>query len=246
VRWLGRILFYGRIRRMKTIGHAAALLADGRVGDTEKLLDSARSNVWVEDLAVYHFVRGKLRMEQGDLDRAQMHLHTALGLGLDRASVKLNLAVLLVRKCELAAALDLLDDVELSDDPAVVEQSRVMRGVIADAREGTKLRADISHRAARFRKKHLKKADPGVEATLSALTHRLRGKISGSDRDDACGLLGQILVEHRGGTWLTGLEPRDHRVVVDGVLYSPAAMINALLRGDTEELSLPPRPDHRP
>lgn len=116
MRWLGRLIFYGRIRRMKHIQHAAALLADGRTADAEQLLDSARSKVWVEDLAVYHFVRGKLRMEQGHLDRAEMHLHTALGLGLERASVKLNLAVLLVRKCQLNAALELLDEVELSDD----------------------------------------------------------------------------------------------------------------------------------
>jgi len=242
LRWLGRVLFYGRIRRMKTIGHAAALLADGRTDDAEKLLESARSNVWVEDLAVHHFVQGKLRMEQGDLNRAQMHLHTALGLGLDRASVKLNLAVLLVRKCELAAALDLLDDVDLSDDPAVVEQSRVMRGVIADTRGGKSL-ADIAHRAARFRKKHLKKVDPSGKATLSALAERLRGKLSGSDRDDACLVLGQVLVEDRGGTWLAGLEPRDHRVLVGGVFYSPAAMINAFLADDTDEIRLPPRPD---
>lgn len=245
MRWLGRIIFYGRIRRMKTIGNAAALLADGRTGDAEKILDSARSDVWVEDLAVYHFVQGKLRMEQGDLDRAHMHLHTALGLGLDRASVKLNLAVLLVRKCELGAALQLLDDVDLSDDPAVVEQSQVMRQVIADVREGKPL-AEIAHRAARFRKKYLKKVDPSPESTLPALTNRLAGKLSGSDRDDACLVLGQLLVHARGGTWLAGLEPRDHRVLIDGVLYSPSAMIDDVKNGETDELTLPPSPDNVP
>jgi len=242
LKWLGRLIFYGRIRRMKRVGHAAALLADGRTSDAEKLLDSARSKVWVEDLAVYHFVRGKLRMEQGDLDRAQAHLHTALGLGLDRASVKLNLAVLLVRKCQLVEALELLDDVDLSDDPAELEQARVMRRVIAETRQGKPL-AEIPDRIARFRKKHLKKVDQTPEATLPALSRRLRDKVSGRDIEDACLVLGDLLVRACGGTWLAGLEPRDHRVVVSGVLYSPAAMIDALQKGDMETLSLPPGSD---
>jgi len=227
---------------MKRIGHAAALLADGRTADAEAMLDAARSKVWVEDLAVYHFVRGKLRMEQGELDQAELHLHTALGLGLDRASVKLNLAVLRVRKCQLNAALELLDDVELSDDPDVLDQARVMRGVIAETRAGKPL-AQIASGAARFRKKHLKKVDPAPEPTLAALAQSLGGKLSGSDREDACLLLGELLVQVRGGTWLAGLEPRDHRVLVDGVLYSPATMIDALYAGETDQLVLPPPTD---
>lgn len=242
MRWLGRLIFYGRIRRMKRVGHAAALLADGRTPDAEKLLDSAHSKVWVEDLAVYHFVRGKVRMEQGDLDQAQVHLHTALGLGLDRASVKLNLAVLLVRKCQMGAALELLDDVELSDDPAELEQARVMREIIDETRQGKPL-AEIPSRIARFRKKHLKKVDPAPEATLPALTRRLGSNLSGRDVEDACLLLGQMFVQARGGTWLAGLEPRDHRVLVGGVLYSPADIIDAVQSGDTDQLSLPPRSD---
>ncbi len=239
MRWLGRIIFYGRIRRMKHIQHAAALLADGRTADAEKLLDSARSKVWVEDLAVYHFVRGKLHMELGELNTAEMHLHTALGLGLDRASVKLNLAVLLVRKCQLNAALVQLDEVELSDDPAVLEQAKVMREVIAETRQGKPL-ADIAQRAARFRKKHLKKVDVSAEATLPALIKRLGEKLSRSDREDACLLLGQLLVDQRDGVWLAGLEPRDHRVLAGGVLYSPAEMIDRVLDGDDDQLALPP------
>ena len=178
-------------------------------------------------------------MEQGALDTAEMHLHTALGLGLDRASVKLNLAVLRVRKCQLNAALELLDDVELSDDPDVLDQARVMREVIAETRAGKPLK-EIVKRAARFRKKHLKKVDTAAEPTLAALTKRLGDKISGSDREDACLLLGQLLVDARDGTWLAGLEPRDHCVLVSGVLYSPAAMIESLINGDTDQLTLPP------
>ncbi len=238
MRWLGRILFYGRVRRMKRIQHAAALLADGRMDEAEQLLDSARSTVWVEDLAIYHFVRGKLLMERGDLEGALLHLHTALGLGLERPSVKLNLAVLLVRRCQLDRALAMLDDVDLSDDPAVLEQSRVMRSVIEKTRQGQPL-AEISRRAERFRKKHLKGSRESPEATVSALERRLRSRLSRSDREDASLLLGQILVESRDGVWLAGLEPRDHLVLVGGVLHSPATMIDRLLEGEDDRILLP-------
>ncbi|MFH2007278.1 MAG: tetratricopeptide repeat protein [bacterium] len=237
--WLWRLLFFGRIRRLKRIQHAAALLADGRPDEAEQLLALARPKVWVDDLAVFHFVTGKLRMEQGDLDQAEQHLHTALALGLERPTVKLNLAVLLVRKCQLLQALTLLDEVELDQDPAILEQARVMREVIRDARAGSQISA-ISSRSDRFRKKHLSTVDPAPATTLPALAERLRGKLSGSDRDDGCLLLGQLIVESCGGTWLVGLEPRDHQVLVGGLLYSPSAMISALIQGDVDRLSLPP------
>ena len=238
--WLWRLIFFGRIRRLKRIQKAAAMVAAGRIEEAEHILSTSKPKVWVDDLAVYHFVRGKLLMEQGALDEAEILLHAAIALGLDRASVKLNQAVLLVRKCQLNAALALLGDVELSDDPAVLEQSRVMREVIDEARRGVQL-TEIGKRAARFRKKHLKKVAPSPKATLPALAHALReAKLSGSDRDDACLLLGQVMTEARGGTWMVGLEPRDHRVLVSGLIYSPAQMIDALLAGDEEQLSLPP------
>jgi tetratricopeptide (TPR) repeat protein len=240
VSWLLRLLFWGRIRRLKRIQQAAALLADGRPDEAEQLLELARPKVWVDDLAVYHFVTGKLRMEQGDLDQAEQHLHTALALGLERPSVKLNLAVLLVRKCQLNQALTLLDEIELSDDPAILEQARVMRQVIRDARGGSML-SEIADRSARFRKKHLKKVDSTTAATLPALEKQLQTNLSSSDRDDGCLLLGQLIVDACGGTWLVGLEPRDHRVLAGGVLYSPSDMITAWLDGDVDQLSLPPK-----
>ena len=68
--------------------------------------------------------------------------------------MKLNLAVLRVRQCQLTEALDLLEDAELADDPAVLEQARVMRAVIRDADRDPPTK-EVEARADRFRKKYL-------------------------------------------------------------------------------------------
>ncbi len=243
MKWLAKLFYYGRIKRLERIQTAAALIAAGKTDQAETLLESARPRHWVDDLAVFHFVSAKLCMERDELEEAEQHLHTALGLGLDRPSVKLNLAVLKVRQCALGAALRLIDDVELSDDPAILEQARVMREVIAKVKQGDVL-PEITERSARFRKKHLKAGDADPEAALQSLSDRLRegAKLSGKDREDAILLYGSLLVAARQGTWLFGLEPRDHRVLISGVLYHPAEQVDEILGGQLEQLPLPPAP----
>jgi hypothetical protein len=186
-------------------------------------------------------------MEQGALDEAERHLHTALGLGLDRPAVKLNLAVLKVRRCELGAALALLDEVDLADDASLLEQSKVMRQVIADVASGAPL-GEIADRSARFAKKHLDGAgaeDPG--ARLAALSKAIREeKLSGKDREDAALAYGALLCEARGGHWLCGLEPEDHQVLVAGVAVRPGAEVDRLLSGEIDALPLPAAPKALP
>ncbi len=249
MKWLAKLFYRGRIKRLERTQYAAALLAQGETAEAAEILERARPRSWVDDVAVYHFVTGKLRMEQGLLDEAEMHLHTAVGLGLERPAVKLNLAVLAVRRCALGEALALLDEVELSDDASLLEQCRVMREVIAETQQGVPL-PEIATRAARFRKKHLTGGgDPrDAEALLKRLTERLqRGSgLSSKDREDAALLYGTLLVQAREGRWLLGLEPRDHRVLVQGVLHHPAAAIDALLGGEREALELPAPPPALP
>ena len=238
--WFWRLFFFGRIRRLKRIQTAAALLAGGKIEDAARLLDGNRPRMWVEDLALYHFVRGKLLMEQGELSEAELSLHTAITLGLDRPSVKLNLAVLAVRRCQLTTALVLLEEVALSDDPAILEQVKVMRRVIAETQSGNQT-GEIVTRGDRFRKKYLKRIERSAAATLPALVKVLGDtKLSRSDREDACLLLGQIIVDDHQGVWLLGLEPRDHQVVARGQQWHPSDMILRLMDGDSDTLSLPP------
>lgn len=248
MKWLAKLFYRGRVRRLERTQRAAALLAAGRIDEAEQLLDLARPTRWVDDLAVFHFVTGKLHMERGALDEAERHLYTALGLGLDRPSVKLNLAVLKVRRCDLASALSLLSDVELSDDESILEQVRVMRRVIAEVTSGALL-GELAERGQRFRKKHLEKelGDDDLAGTLRALGEVIKGsKLSSRDLEDALLLMGQLAVASRGGSWLLGLEPRDHRVLVDGVAWQPWAEVERLRAGEIDALSLPGDPKAGP
>lgn len=235
MQWFWRLFFWGRIRRMKRIQAAAARLSQGRTEEAENLLKSARPRHWVEDLAIYHFVLGRLKMEKGELNQAEAHLHTATCLGLDRPSVKLNLAVLRVRKSQLSEAMGLLDDVETSNDETILEQARVMRQLITQVRDGT-LFAEIEQRARRFEKNHLKKRSKDTPESLA--TTLLQKKLSSKEQEDASLFLGQLLIQQHRGAWQLGLEARDHRILVSGLSHSPYEMIEDLLQGRRDRLSL--------
>ncbi|MDX9999749.1 MAG: hypothetical protein RBU30_00490 [Polyangia bacterium] len=243
MKWLVKLFFYGRVRRLERIGEAASLLAAGRIDEAEEILRLTRPRRWIDDFALFHFVSGKLQMEKGSLEEAERHLHAALALGLDRPSVKLNLAVLKVRQCNLGAALSILDEVDLSDDQNVLGQSSVMRRVIGEVSSGSTFK-EISERSVRFRKKHLPKELQGdsfdAQKALVELSGALKnGKLSGKDSEDAVLFLGSLAVTESGGAWLLGLEPRDHRVLVGGLAWHPATQIDSFLAGDLESLSLP-------
>lgn len=243
MRWLAKLFYYGRVRRLERLQEAAALLGAGRLEEAEERLRLARPNRWVDDLAVYHFVAGRLRMERGALDEAERHLHAALVLGLDRPSVKLNLAVIKVRQCALADALTLLSEVELSEDESVLEQARVMREVIAKVTTGDSL-GEITDRCRRFGRKHL---DRGLAEGPSDALERLAevakavgsAKLSTKDREDAVLYLGHLAVVACGGSWLLGLEPRDHRILVAGIAWHPSAELEAFVSGESDALRLP-------
>jgi tetratricopeptide (TPR) repeat protein len=236
--WFWRFFFWGRLRRLKRIQAASAYLAQGDLARAEALLAEARPRSWSEDQAVYHLVMGKLRLEQGQLGEAEKHLHAAQCLGLDRPAVRLNLAIVELRRCQLERAVELLDDVETSDDESLLEQARVIREVVDKVRTG-QAAADCEAAAARFRKKHLggQVAAPDLVRPLFAAV--LHGKLSGKDREDAGLCLGSLLVSQCDGRWVLGLEAQDHRVLVRGYLHSPHGLLAAHVKGLHATLVLP-------
>lgn len=244
-RWIAKLFYYKRIRRLERVQYAAALLAQGNTDEAAAMLVSAEPTAWVDDLAVYHFVQGKLCMETGALDEADRHLQAAQALGLDRAAVKLNLAVLRVRQCQLTEALDLLDDAELAEDPTVLEQARVMRGVIREADRNPPYE-EAEARAERFRKKHFSPSTTQTESfehdrrRLEDILHQ-KTKLSTKHLEDAALFYGACLTRHHAGSWVFGLEPRDHRVAARGVLYHPYALVSRLRDG---VLACLPSPGH--
>jgi len=247
LKWLAKLIYFRRVRRLERIGEASALLAAGRLDEAEARLELGRARRWMEDVALFHFVMGKLRMEKDALEEAERHFHTALGLGLDRPSVKLNLAVLKVRCCDLGAALAILSDVELSDNEDILEQAKVMRELITNMR-GDKTLSEVHQRSARFLKKFLDRTSTldavmekdSPESLFSAITSALQTqKLSLKDREDAILLYGSLVAKHLKGQWLWGLEPRDHRIVIGGVLHQPSLDITRILDGNAERLTLP-------
>jgi hypothetical protein len=239
MQWLWRLFFWGRLRRLKRIQLAAAHLARGDVLAADQALASARPTAWSQDLAVYHYVLGKVRLEQGALDQAEQHLHAAMCLGLDLPSVRFSLAVVEVRRCQLERALALLQDLESSDDPSLHEQTRLMRQVIEKNRDGN-AGPEVLSAIARFRKKHLPQVESSPGETLCSLVRTLRARqLSAKDRDDGSLLLGELLVSQCDGRWVFGLESQDHRVVVRGYLHSPHRLLSSFLSGEQDSLVLP-------
>jgi hypothetical protein len=244
VSWLGKILYRGRVRGLKEVERAAALMAAGRLDDAAEVLDRWKPTAYLEDVSVYHFVAGRLSMERGRLDEAEIHLMAARAVGLKTASLSLMLAILKARQCQMSEALRFLAEAGKSKDPGVLEQVDAVKHAIARVRDGSACRA-LRKQAEQFARDQLASTLAQGEK-VRPLAAKLQQWLSGSrssktlkdsQADGASAVMGEILVQCCRGAWQLGLEVSDHKVSVRGVALSPWRLVDDFRQGDLASLT---------
>ncbi len=221
-------LFRGRLRRLERAQQAAALLAEGKFDEAEDRLEMAKSPGFGQDVAIYHFVKARLHMVRGEWREAEMHLQTAMGLGLTRPSVDVSMGLVKARLRQPVEAMEALDRIGVEGNDEVLAQAAAVKEQLQAILSGefiAQVEADIEKAAGEVGLDL--GADPisGIEQVAQAVRE------SRLDRDGASLLLGALAVTHKAGAWLLGLEPSDHAVVVWGRLFVPREEVDRFLAG---------------
>lgn len=242
--WLGRILYRGRLRRLREVERAAALMAAGRLDDAAEVLERWKPRTYLEDVSVYHFVAGRLWMERGHLEEAETNLSAARALGLKTASLSLMLAILKARQCQMIEASGFLREAKTCEDPGVQEQVDAVEKAIAQVEDGSACRA-LRKQAEQFARDELGSTLAQGDK-VRPLAEKLQQWLSGSrssktlkDREveGVSALMGEILVQCCRGAWQLGLEVSDHKVSVRGAALSPWRLVDDFRKGTLESLT---------
>ncbi len=211
-------VFRGRLRRLERAHQAAALLAEGKLDEAADRLEMAKSPGFGQDVGVYHFVKARLHMAKAEWELADIHLQTALGLGLTRPSVDLCVGLVKARLRQPDAALEALDRIGVEGSDDVQEQAAAVKEQLATIFSGQAL-ADLQEEVERITAVLSLSLKDDPDSLVSQLTDLvIKEQV---DRDQAILLLGSLAVIHRSGAWVLGLEPVDHAVAVGGRTFLP-------------------------
>jgi hypothetical protein len=244
---LARIFYRRRVKRLQAVSRAASLVA---AGDTEEALRELERNKpirYLDDVAVYHFMMGRVMLEKGDLTEADLHLSAARALGLERGSLLFFWGLVKGRKLQWVECLEALERAERSADKGLVEQIETVRGLVDDVLSG-KARDDLLEQAEIFAKQSLEldldqlETDEVIEKVEAYLSAQLKGQPLGEKkREGAAAVLGETWVRGTEGCWQFGMSSVDHRVAMRGKLHSPRKVIEEFLTG--RRSSIPTKPE---
>ena len=222
------LIFRGRLRRLERAHQAAALMAEGKLEEAEDRLEMAKSPGFGQDVAIYHFVKARLHMARAEWKEADVHLQTAVGLGLTRPSVDLCIGLVKARLRQPEEALEALDRIGVEGSEDVQQQAAAVKEQLRALLSGDSFK-QVEQEAKQAAGRIGLDLSSDLSAALKALADALRHKRL--DADEAALVLGTLAVRHKEGAWLLGLEPTDHAVVVKGRTFVPREEVDRVLDG---------------
>jgi hypothetical protein len=221
-------------------------MAAGKLEAADALLEKNRPLRYLDDVAVYHFIAGRLAMERGKWDVAEIKLGAARELGLSPPSFYFFWGLLKARRRQWRSSLEALDEVKHHGDKELNAQADALREMIEAVFSG-QARKQVDADAARFCRQTLgmalsqyKEADRFETTLFEYLVEQQTGQPLGQrKREGAAAALGAGWVRLRKGCWALGLDARAHTVVVDGIEHHPWQRVIEVLEGRTEVLFAP-------
>ncbi len=242
--WLAKLLYRGRVKRLEGVQDAARLMAEGRLCEAENRLSQNAPSRYLLDVAVFHFVKGRLAMEQGDWETAEEELHAAKVLGIKSRTIDFLLGVLKARDHHLDEAFMVMKSIEEEKDDDDSPSVQEIKKLIVAHRDGETLKK-IRQRAETFSNEKLNKIlsrkNIKQKEIIDALEVYLKEQKSGQPlgeekRQMAAEFLGEVWVRFGNAQWLLGLDSRDHIVVADGLGRRPFDEIEKYLNGEMDKI----------
>ncbi len=246
--WLVRLFYRRKVRRIEAMSRALQLIGEGRLAEAGGIIRQARPTEFLDDLALYHFVRGRYHLECLELEAAECHLQAAFALGFARPALFLSLGLAKARLRRLGEAYELLKlAVERLEGTQEREIAAALLALLEEIRSG-RARRKLDEIAAAAGARVLGRRVSCEQWRPSEWKRVLDAAVFRDDApveptEEMAVLLGQWMVHHHRGTWEFGLEPSDAAVRVGDVAFTPLALLRswrtgALSREDLERLPL--------
>ncbi len=232
-RFLAKLFNRKKVNRLERTMEALQAMGEGRLRDAMALLAQADPVEYTKDpgLGLYYFAKGRVAMEMMELQRGENYLTTAWVLGFRRATLFISLAVAKGRLRRLGEARELLKvarefQLEGEDEVEVIDRMEELLDQVASG----KMAKEINSIVRRLCKQGCGKSNPRElkERDWRKLLEKyIRDETRTSPRDEDIALFGAYMVAKHQGVWEYGLEMADHAVLVRGVAYQPARLLQA-------------------
>jgi tetratricopeptide (TPR) repeat protein len=243
LRWQDRLFYRKKGRRIENMSRALQLIGQKDLRGAGALIQESRPSEFLEDLQLYHFVRGRYHLECLEFEAAECHLHAAFALGFRRPALFLALGLVKARLRRLGEAHELLELARRrSGEEEEVRILEALLKLIDEVRTGRAL-AGLEAMAAvaaarvlgrKVRVSDLKKAD--WQRLLDEVV--FPEDAPPEPTDEMIVLLGFWLVERHKGAWEFGLEPSDLAVRVQDVAFCPLHLIRSVRSGAASRAEL--------
>lgn len=242
-RWLVRLFYRRKVRRIESMSRALQLIGQKDLRGAGAMIQASRPTEFLEDLQLYHFVRGRYHLECLEFEAAECHLHAAFALGFRRPAIYLALGLVKARLRRLGEAHELLELARrLSGEEEEVRILEALLKLIDEVRTG-RARAGLEVMAVEAGSRILGRKVRVADWKKGDWQRLLDEAVFPEDAppeptDEMVVLLGFWLIERHKGVWEFGLEPSDHAVRVQDVAFSPLHLIRSVRAGAVSRAEL--------
>lgn len=235
-KWLIRLFYRKKVRRIEAMSRALQLIGQGDLAAAGRIIQEARPTEFLDDLALYHFVRGRYHLECLEMEAAESHLQTAFLLGFRRPALFLALGLAKARLRRLGDAHELLQlALERSTEEEERQIAAALLQLLEEIRSG-KTRRKLDEIAASAGQRVLGRKISCDQWRPADWKRVLDAAVFMEDApaeptEEMVVLLGQWLFYRHKGAWEFGLEPPDLAVRVSDVAFSPLTLLRSLRTG---------------
>ncbi|MBN2723538.1 MAG: hypothetical protein JXR95_05640 [Deltaproteobacteria bacterium] len=223
---LARIFYRKKVKRFENLTNALLMIGERNYREATRLLNEVKPTEYMEDIGLYYFVAGRLALDFGELEKADIHLSTAWNLGFRRPSLFVSLGLARARLGRLSDARELLsiamsDGNESEEDDNIVKQLLVLIDKLSSGEGIARINELVSSGMKKFRG-----SSKGDKIKKSELKKAFTQSLESLDENDpeqtdiVFALLGEYLRINYNGNWIFGLELEDHSILINGVSFS--------------------------
>lgn len=233
-KFLAKLFYRKKIRRFENLTAALEKIGLGDYREATRLCNEAKPTEFLDDIALYYFVSGRLALDSYELEKADLYLSTAWNLGFRRSSLFVSLGLTRARLGRFSDAWELLQIASKLTPESNEEEHNIIKQLLELMDKITQ--GDGKRKIESLLKKAVKTysgKDRLKESELKKAFENLivRESDSVNEMEELIAVCGEYLRTIHNGTWVFGLEMEDHNILINGITYRIKHIITAIRSG---------------